>query len=90
MLALRLVNALEYTVKITEATVKEYGAGTVPTGANAELEAYVQAIADTQQKTSLQTMRSSNADAQIQLSAKALKENESMQGGSWYQGRRHG
>lgn len=71
--------ALEYTVKITEATVKEYGAGTVPTGANAELEAYVQAIADTQQKTSLQTMRSSNADAQIQRQfAKALKENESM------------
>jgi len=70
--------ALEHTVKITEATVKEYSAGTVPTGANAELQNIIREIASTQEKTSLQGMRASNADAQVQRQfAEALKNDTS-------------
>lgn len=71
--------ALEYTVKITEATVKEYSAGNIPTGASAELQSYIREIAKAQENTSVQTMRASNAEATVQRNfAEELKKNEPM------------
>ena len=65
---------LDQTVKITEADVKEYAAGRVPTGANTELQAAIGQIQAAQQATSVEGLRSSNADSQVQREfAEALK-----------------
>jgi hypothetical protein len=66
--------ALEHSVKLTEATLKEYEAGTFPTGVSKELTDAVSQIQQTRQATSIQGMRAANAETTTQRKlAEALK-----------------
>ena len=71
--------ALEGTVKITEASLKEYEAGVVPDGASPELQTAIRAMQASKRSTSIEGMRASAADLETQRKlAEALQESSAL------------
>jgi len=70
---------LEQTVKITEATFKEYDAGRVPVGGSVELQDSIRRMQAARQGTQIETMRAGAADTQIQREfAQVLKDSATL------------
>lgn len=70
---------LEQTVKLTDATTKEYDAGHIPVGSSPELQASIRQMAAARQEGAIQGVRLSKAEGQIQRDfAEALKASPSL------------
>ena len=71
--------ALEAMTKDTEATIKEYEAGRIPGGASTQLQYEIGILSASKRNLSLESIRSGNADTQIQRElATALKNSASL------------
>ena len=71
--------ALEAMTKDTEATIKEYEAGRMPGGASTQLQHEIGILSASKRNLSLESIRSGNADTQIQRElATALKNSASL------------
>lgn len=71
--------ALEEAMEVTKATIKEYEAGTVPATASSNLEATIKQLQASRENLSVESIRTSKADAQLQRQfAEALKASEAL------------